>query len=224
MINLHVLFADDEPEVRDIIGAALNRDPFFVLRGCASGREALAAAIEWRPDLTLLDVVMPQMDGPEVLAQLRADKRTAPIPVVFVTGRVHARERERFAELGAAGVIAKPFDTIRLADEVRRFVPFERVLSPAREDFLRRLAADAVTLSACRALLSHAHCEPALTRIYAIAHALSGAGGIYGFAGITCDAAALAAVARNNLAGCASRVDVEQALDRVLKRIGPSLQ
>jgi two-component system, OmpR family, response regulator len=223
MLNLHVLFADDEPDAREIIGASLQRDPFFVLRSCTSGGEVLDAAIEWRPDLTLIDVVMPEMDGPTVLARLRADKRTAPIPVVFVTARAHRRERERFKAIGAAGVIAKPFEPMEFAAEVRRFVPFEGTLAAAREEFLRRLAADAGTLSACRAWLSQARSEPALMRISSIAHALAGAGGIYGFAGITCESAALSAVARSNLAGRARRIDVEQALDRLLKRIQPNL-
>jgi CheY-like chemotaxis protein len=222
MINLHVLFADDEADTREIIGAALERDPFFVLRGCASGDEAFAAAVDWRPDLTLLDVMMPKMDGPTVLARLRADKRTAPIPVVFVTARAHPREHDHFKALGAAGVIAKPFEVMQLAAAVRRFVPFEGALSSAREEFLQRLAGDAGMLAACRAWLSQAHPEPALVRICAIAHALAGAGGIYGFAGITCESTALSAAARRNLAGCAERIDVEQALDRLLKRIKPN--
>jgi CheY-like chemotaxis protein len=223
MINLHVLYADDEPDIRDIVGASLERDPFFVLRSCATGGEVLATAINWRPDLTLLDVVMPEIDGPTVLARLRADKRTAPIPVVFMTGRANPRERERFKELGAAGVIAKPFEPMRLADEVRRFVPFETTLSSARDEFLQRLAADAGALSACRAWLSQTHAEPALMRINTIAHALAGAGGIYGFAGIACESAALSAAARGHLAGHARRIDVAQALDRLLKRIEPNL-
>jgi two-component system, OmpR family, response regulator len=224
MIHLHVLFADDEPDARDIIGASLERDPFFVSRGCTSGDEAVAMAIEWRPDLTLLDVTMPETDGPTALAKLKADKRTAPIPIVFVTARAHPRERQRFKELGATGVIAKPFDPMRLAIELRRFVPFAGTLSSAREDFLQRLAADAGMLSACRAWLSQSCAEPALMRISAIAHALAGAGGIYGFAGISCESAALSAAARSYLAGCGKRIDVEQALDRLIKRIEPSSQ
>jgi hypothetical protein len=61
-------------------------------------------------------------------------------------------------------------------------------------------------------------------RISAIAHALAGAGGIYGFAGISCESAALSAAARSHLAGCGKRIDVEQALDRLIKRIEPSSQ
>jgi len=222
MINLHVLFADDDADIRDVIALSLRQDPFFVARGCASGDEALDTAVEWRPDLTLLDVRMPEMDGPTVLAHLRADKRTAAIPVVFVTARTQAQECARLRALGAAGVIAKPFDPIGLAAELRRFVPFEGALAAARENFLRRLDADACALSACRKFLAQTASEPVLTRINEIAHALAGTGGIYGFAGITCESAALSDAAENNLAGRASRIDVEQALDRLLRRIRPN--
>jgi len=222
MINLHVLFADDEPDIREIINAALARDPFFVSRGCASGGEALALAAEWKPDLTLLDVMMPELDGPSVLARLRADKRTAPIPVVFVTVHGEARDRACFSELGAAGVIAKPFDPMAFADEVRRFVPLEGVLSQSRVDFLQRLENDARALSACRKWLSYTHSTSAVMRIKTIAHALAGAGGIYGFAGITCESAALCDAAKNTLAGRARDTEIDYALDRLLKRITPN--
>ena len=219
-INLHVMIVDDEPDIRQIIALSLDRDPFFVSRDCGSGGEALTTAVEWRPDLALLDVMMPEMDGPTVLARLRADKRTAAIPVVFVTAR--AQERERLRALGAAGVIAKPFDPMELAADVRRFVPLDGALSPVREDFLERLNADACALSACRLWLSEAQSKPALMRINEIAHALAGAGGIYGFAGITCEFAALSDAAERNLAGQARQIEVEQALDRLLKRINPN--
>lgn len=221
MVALHVLFADDDDDARHIIGLALGRDPFFVARGCASGAEALAAAIEWRPDLTLLDVMMPGIDGPSALTQLRADRRTAAIPVVFVTARAQAEERARFKALGAAGVIAKPFEPMELAAAVRRFVPVEGALAAAREDFFLRLDADACALAACRLWLTQAPAEPVLVRINEIAHALAGAGGIYGFAGISCESAALSDAAERNLAGRAHWADVEQALERLLRRINP---
>lgn len=221
MINLHVLFADDDADIRDIIASSLEQDPFFVVRGCASGGEALKAAVAWRPDLALLDVRMPGMDGPTALARLRADKRTAAIAVVFLTARTRPQECARFRALGAAGVIEKPFDPIGLAGELRRFVPFEGALAAAREHFLLRLDADACALSTCRQRLSQNASEPVLTRINEIAHALAGAGGIYGFAGITCESAALSEAAEEILAGRAKPSDVEQALDRLLRRIKP---
>jgi two-component system, OmpR family, response regulator len=64
MINLRVLFADDEPDIREIIDLSLGLDPLFVARGCDTGSDALAAVHKWRPDLILLDVVMPGTDGP----------------------------------------------------------------------------------------------------------------------------------------------------------------
>jgi hypothetical protein len=79
----------------------------------------------------------------------------------------------------------------------------------------------ACALSACRPWLSQAACETVVTRINQIAHALAGAGGIYGFAGITCESAALSDIAENSLAGRAGRMDVEAALDRLLARIKP---
>lgn len=221
MINLHVLLVDDELDIRETFTAALARDPFFIVRCCASGAEALQRARAWRPDLMLLDVMMPEMDGPAVLARLRADKRTAPIPVVFLTARPRARELKHFKSLGAAGVIAKPADLTGLAAELRRFVAVEGVLSPAREGFLQRLKADASALSACRRRLTQTHPETALARINEIAHSLAGAGGIFGFAGITCASAALSDAAVSHLAGRAKPIEVERALDRLLERIAP---
>jgi CheY-like chemotaxis protein len=219
MIHLHILVVDDETDARQSVEAALERDPFFSVRDCASGAEALSAAVAWRPDLILLDVVMPDMDGPSVLKRLRADKRTAPIPVVFLTGRREARAAARLKALGAAGVITKPFDPLTLAAAVRRVVPAEGVLAPAREGFLQRLRADANKLSAWRMSLAQTPSDTAVIRINEIAHALAGAGGIFGFAGITCASAALSAAAESNLAGRAKPIEVERALNRLLERI-----
>src|SRR5579871_318277 len=219
LLRLHVLLVDDETDTRQAVEASLARDPFFILRDCASGAEALTAAVAWRPDLVLMDVVMPDMDGPTVLARLRADKRTAPIPVVFLTARAEPMARRRLLALGAAGVLAKPFDPMTLANELRRFVAIEGVLSPARESFLRRLKADASALSACRAHMAQADSQIALKRIDEIAHSLAGAGGIYGFAGISCTSAALADAAQSGLAGRAAPIEVERALNRLLERI-----
>ena len=223
MINLHVLFADDDADIRNIVALSLERDPFFVVRGCASGGEALATAVEWRPDLMLLDVRMPGMDGPTVLSRLRADRHTAAIPVVFVTACPETQACANLKALGAAGVISKPFDPNGLAAELRRFVPVEGALAAARESFLLRLDADAFALSMCREWLSDYAPKAALMQIREIAHALAGAGGIYGFAGISCESAALSVAAENRLAGRARQVDVEQALDRLLRRIRPNL-
>jgi CheY-like chemotaxis protein len=222
MINLRVMFADDEPDIREIIDMSLALDPLFVLRGCASGNEALTTALAWRPDLILLDVMMPVMDGPMTLSQLRQNRTTAPIPVVFMTARTQTREVEQFKVLGAAGVIAKPFDPMALASAVRHFVPAEGPLSAVREDFLRRLQTDGDALSNCRSRLGDSLGEPTLKRIREIAHALAGASGVYGFAGIGCEALALVDAASATIQGRGAIADVEHALDRVMARIEPA--
>jgi CheY-like chemotaxis protein len=215
MINLRVMFTDDEPDIREIIDMSLALDPLFVLRGCASGDEAVATAVDWLPDLILLDVMMPVMDGPTTLARLRQTNATAPIPIVFMTARTQAREVEHFKAIGAIGVIPKPFDPTMLAAEVRHFVLAEGPLSSGLEDFLRQVNADAVALSACRERLRQTPVEPTLQRIGEVAHALAGASGTRGFAGISCESVALAEAANRNLGDGA----VERALDRVLARI-----
>ena len=219
MIRLHVLVVDDETANREIVDATLSPDPFFVVRDCAYGAEALTAAIAWRPDLILLDTEMPNMDGPTVLKRLRADKRTAPISVVFLTSRGDQSERQRLTKLGAAGVITTPFDRSRLAAQIRGFIAAEGILLSAREAFLRRLKIDAGALAACRTSLMQAQPETALMRINKIAHSLAGAGGIYGFAGISCASAALLDATQDSLAGRCKPVAVERAINRLLERI-----
>lgn len=117
-----ILYIDDEDDIREVAEMALELDPSFVVRTCGSGREGLVAAREWQPDLILLDVMMPELDGPGVLEILRQDPATVAIPVVFITARTQAHEVARLQELGARGVLAKPFDAMALAGQVRAFL------------------------------------------------------------------------------------------------------
>ncbi|HEX3580630.1 MAG TPA: response regulator, partial [Thermoanaerobaculia bacterium] len=84
----------------------------------ASGAEALRVAPEVRPDAILLDVMMPEMDGPTTFRHLQSDPATRDIPVIFLTAKVQAADRRRFSELGVRSMIAKPFDPLRLATDV----------------------------------------------------------------------------------------------------------
>lgn len=121
-MSSRILYIDDEDDIREVAELALELDPSFVVRTCGSGREGLMAAREWQPDLILLDVMMPELDGPGVLELLRQDAATAAIPVVFITARTQAHEVARLHELGARGVLAKPFDAMTLAQQVRGFL------------------------------------------------------------------------------------------------------
>ena len=116
-----VMYVDDDADIREVAALSLELDPEFEVALCASGAEALARAAESPPDLILLDLMMPEMDGPSTLARLREHPGTAQVPVVFVTAlHTHASEAGRFLALGAAGVIAKPFDPMALAAQARK--------------------------------------------------------------------------------------------------------
>ena len=109
---------DDEADIRIVASVALGKVGGHDVLLAASGEEALALARAERPDAIVLDVMMPGMDGPSTLEALLADPSTAGIPVVFLTAKGQAAERLRLGELGARGVIAKPFDPMTLSDEV----------------------------------------------------------------------------------------------------------
>ena len=119
MTTLRVLYIDDEADIRELAQFSLELDAELEVRTAASGAAALACLDEFRPDVILLDVMMPKMDGPEVLEVLRATPEHAATPVIFVTARAFSEERDRLMTLGAAGVITKPFDPISFAQNIR---------------------------------------------------------------------------------------------------------
>ena len=114
-----ILCVEDEADIRAIAEIALAGLGGFQVRFCASGLEAMSAAHEFHPDLVLLDVMMPGMDGVTTLGKLRADPATRDVPVVFMTARTQPAEIEHYRSLGALDVITKPFDPLTLADQVR---------------------------------------------------------------------------------------------------------
>lgn len=117
-----ILYVDDEDDIREIAEMSLGLESSFRVTTAASGAEALEKAKDERPDLILLDVMMPGMDGPATLAKLKEDATISGIPVVFITARTQAHEVERFLSLGAVGVIAKPFDPMALAGDAMRYL------------------------------------------------------------------------------------------------------
>ncbi|WP_321505489.1 response regulator [Breoghania sp.] len=116
---MQVLYVDDEDDIREVAALSLGLDPELEVNVCSSGLEALEKVETLMPEIILLDVMMPGMDGPETLGRLRASDAVRHIPVVFITARTQAYEIERFLSLGAVGVIAKPFDPLTLARQVR---------------------------------------------------------------------------------------------------------
>ncbi|GGX75893.1 response regulator [Saccharospirillum salsuginis] len=114
-----ILYVEDDPDIRAIAELALVSVGGFRLVPCSGGQEALDVLEDTRPDLILLDVMMPSMDGPETLRAIRRQPALADIPIVFMTAKVQPDEVEDYLDMGALGVIAKPFDPMTLADQVR---------------------------------------------------------------------------------------------------------
>ena len=113
-----ILYVEDEPDIQAIARIALEAVGGFVVKTCSSGAQALAEAEDFKPDLILLDVMMPGMDGPATLKALRQQAALSGVPVVFITAKVQSSEVEGYKALGAVDVIAKPFDPMRLASQV----------------------------------------------------------------------------------------------------------
>jgi CheY-like chemotaxis protein len=119
-LGWRVLYVDDEDDLREVAQMSLELDPEIGVRCSASGAEALDELGNWQPDLILMDVMMPEMDGPVTLARIRA--RGESPPVVFITARAGANDTARLMALGALGVIPKPFDPMSLAATVRHYL------------------------------------------------------------------------------------------------------
>lgn len=113
-----ILYVEDEPDIQMIARVALENVGGFELCVCSSGAEALEKAAEFGPDLLLLDVMMPGMDGPTTLTELRKIPQLASTPVMFMTAKVQPQEVEYLKSLNVADVIAKPFDPMALANMI----------------------------------------------------------------------------------------------------------
>ena len=114
-----ILYVEDEPDIRAVAEIALEAVGGFTLKACSSGAEALAEAVAFAPDLILLDVMMPDMDGPTTLQELRKLPELAATPAMFMTAKVQPQEIEHFISLGAIEVIPKPFDPMKLGEQIK---------------------------------------------------------------------------------------------------------
>jgi CheY-like chemotaxis protein len=132
-----VLLVDDERAIRTICRVNLEGDGIAVVEA-QDGAEALERVRRDQPSLVLLDVMMPEVDGWKVAAELAADENTQDIPVVFLSARAADEDRQRAQELGAVGYVVKPFDPLALADKVRDVLA--RVAGGEREQLNRELS------------------------------------------------------------------------------------
>ncbi len=190
-----ILLLEDEADIRSIATHALTALGSFEVLACASGHEALAQAESFQPQLLLFDVMLPELDGPATLEALRRLPSLQATPVIFMTTRTQPQDRLRYRQLGAIGLIAKPFDPLTLPQQLRELwsegQPQSTNAIDALSAHLRELTAHfsaqlPVRLQRLQQLVDAAATDVAvLPEAVREAHGLAGAGGIFGFAQVS---------------------------------------
>jgi two-component system, OmpR family, alkaline phosphatase synthesis response regulator PhoP len=117
MIN-RILIIDDEPDIREATQLCLEVAKGWEVLTAGSSSEGLVTAASEQPDVILLDVMMPDMDGIATFEQLQANPKTRQIPVILLTARAQSVDRRQFTQLQVAGIITKPYDPLTLADQI----------------------------------------------------------------------------------------------------------
>ena len=111
---LRILHVEDDQDLQEITALALELTGPVVLMQCSSGKEAIENVVRFDPDVVLLDVMMPMMNGPEVLMHFKKIPEVAEVPVIFITARVQEHEIDNLISQGALSVIVKPFEPMEL--------------------------------------------------------------------------------------------------------------
>jgi CheY-like chemotaxis protein len=114
-----ILYAEDDNDIQQIAILALETLGGFTIKTCNDGLEVISAIEDFIPQLILLDVMMPNMDGPNALEKIREIEAFKITPAIFMTAKVQPEEVKKYLDMGAVGVIAKPFDPMTLADQIR---------------------------------------------------------------------------------------------------------
>jgi CheY-like chemotaxis protein len=205
-----ILLVDDDADLRAVVTLALTALGDYAVESCASAPEALALAPAFAPDMIVLDLMMPGMDGFRALEALRQAEATARTPVVVMSGSVRGRDRSQHRALGCLGVIPKPFDPETLPEQLEalweahaleRMRAHEREFEDLRRAYLCELAEKASAMEAAAAvLLSRGWNRPALESLYDLAHRLAGASGLYRLATLSRAARALEDIVKRLLA------------------------
>jgi two-component system, OmpR family, response regulator len=138
-MNAHLLVVDDEPNIVELLSASL-RFAGYDVSTATNGTEALKKARSIDPDLVVLDVMMPGLDGWRVAEELLEDPATSSIPIVFLTARAELRDRARGLDLGGLDYVTKPFNPVELAPLIRDLIA--RVEGGEREELRRAKLAE----------------------------------------------------------------------------------
>jgi two-component system, OmpR family, response regulator len=228
-----VLCVDDDPDICEVVRATLCLVAGLDVHTAGSGEQAIDLAYEHRPDLILMDVMMPGLDGPATLKRIRNSALINEIPLVFLTAKVLPAEIAHFLQLGAIGVIRKPFDPIKLGDELlalwegkdsaREVIGTQNAPSPVQaqidslaESFLQRTRGDAVRLTEMFERV-RAGDWSILKDVERIAHSINGTGAMFGFPQLSAAGEAIEEVAREVMANHSDcRAGADPALRQLL--------
>ena len=202
-----------QPDITSIVVAALRPIPGLRICTADSGERAIDLAFEMRPDLVLMDVMMPGLDGPGTLTRMHASALLAHVPVIFMTAKALPTEIAKFLQLGAIGVVVKPFDPLKLyGDLCTLWTAQDAAGGPAATltativatesraqveensltaSFLRRARADVTNLARLIGL-AHAGDRSVFKEIERIAHSIHGAAAMFGFPDVSATGSAMA--------------------------------
>ena len=113
-----ILIIDDEDDIREVAALSLEATAGWEILTANSGAKGIEVAVDQQPDAILMDVMMPEVDGPTTFRHMQQNPAIANIPVLLLTAKVQGVDQRRFAGLGVAAVLFKPFDPLTLADQI----------------------------------------------------------------------------------------------------------
>ncbi len=125
MNNKRILLIDDEETIQEVVQVGIEIEAGWQVAIASSGLEGIDLAQRQQPDAILLDVMMPDMDGISTLSNLKANAQTCSIPVIFLTAKTQATEKNELQNLGVVDVITKPFNSMTLASQIAKILKWE---------------------------------------------------------------------------------------------------
>ncbi|MGK7948534.1 MAG: response regulator [Xenococcaceae cyanobacterium] len=125
MNDKRILLIDDEEAIQEVVQVGIEIETGWQVAIASSGSEGIAKAVSQQPDAILLDVMMPDLDGISTLSKLKANVKTQSIPVIFLTAKTQAADKNLFQSLGVVGIITKPFNSMTLASRIAKMLEWK---------------------------------------------------------------------------------------------------